>query len=263
MEHLLDALLIAFIPAAAVLLAAALYCLLPGRVTCKRKTRRALGWVLALFLAVSRLQLAGEFTLAMFGLAWRAWVRSLFAGALGLLTFLGVFQILGCYLEQRDTLQLAHQIVVGISGLVVIAYLVTVGLPSWFLALRPERTVAWRAWLVSFLQGAALVLVVVWTLLVGLSVLCRDEAYSVVRKIILGVSICVVIGSAVTEGLFFWTFSTVEERVVASQDRTLVEEDRGFLDPFYVYYEYHGPLVRGMRSVDVGVPYGECLQEDE
>lgn len=62
---------------------------------------------------------------------------------------------------------------------------------------------------------------------------------------------------------FFWTFSTVEERVVASQDRTLVEEDRGFLDPFYVYYEYHGPLVRGARSVDVGVPYGECLQEDE
>ena len=122
---------------------------------------------------------------------------------------------------------------------------------------------AWRAWLVSFLQGAALVLVVVWTLLVGLSVLCRDEAYSVVRKVILGVSICVVIGSAVTEGLFFWTFSTVEERVVASQDRTLVEEDRGFLDPFYVYYEYHSPLVRGARSVDVGVPYGECLQEDE
>lgn len=166
-------------------------------------------------------------------------------------------------MEQRDTPRLAHQIVVGVSGLVVIAYLVTVGLPSWFLAIRPERTVTWRAWLVSFLQGAALVLVVVWTLLVGLSVLCRDEAYSVVRKIILGVSTCVVIGSAVTEGLFFWTFSTVEERVVASQDRTLVEEDRGFLDPFYVYYEYHGPLVRGARSVDVGVLYGECLQEDE
>ena len=190
MEHLLDALLTAFIPAAAVLLAAALYCLLPGRVTCKRKARRALGWVLALFLAVSILQLAGEFTLAMFGLAWRAWVRSLFAGALGLLTFLGVFQILGCYLEQRDTPRLAHQIVVGVSGLVVIAYLATVGLSNWFLSLRPERTVAWR-------------------------------------------------------------------------DRTLVEEDQGFLDPFYVYYEYHGPLVRGARSVDVGVPYGECLKEDE
>ena len=48
MEHLLDALLTVFIPAAAVLLAAALYCLLPGRVACKRKARRALGWVLAL-----------------------------------------------------------------------------------------------------------------------------------------------------------------------------------------------------------------------
>ena len=50
---------------------------------------------------------------------------------------------------------------------------------------------------------------------------------------------------------------------MAWRDRTLVEEDQGFLDPFYVYYEYHGPLVRGARSVDVGVPYGECLQEDE
>ena len=122
---------------------------------------------------------------------------------------------------------------------------------------------AWRAWLVSFLQGAALVLAVVWTLLVGLSALCRDEAYSVVRKVILGVSICVVIGSAVTEGLFFWAFSAVEERVVTYQDQMLVEEDRGFLDHLYVYYEYYGPLVRGARSVDVGVPYGECLQEDE
>lgn len=190
MEHLLDALLTVFIPAAAVLLAAAVYCLLPGRVACEPKSRRALGWVLVLFLAVSLLQLTGEFTLAMFGLAWRAWVRSLFAGALGLLAFFGVFQTLDCYLEQRDTLQLAHQIVVGISGLVVIAYLVTVGLPSWFLAIHPERTVTWR-------------------------------------------------------------------------DQTLVEEDRGFLDHLYVYYEYYGPLVRGARSVDVGVPYGECLQEDE
>ena len=184
MEHLLDALLTVFIPAAAV------YCLLPGRVACKPKSRRALGWVLALFLAVSLLQLAGEFTLAMFGLAWRAWVRSLFAGALGLLTFLGVFQILGCYLEQRDTPRLAHQIVVGVSGLVVIAYLVTVGLPSWFLAIRPERTVTWR-------------------------------------------------------------------------DRTLVEEDQGFLDPDYVYYAWHGPLVRGLEPLELGLEYGECLQEDE
>ena len=74
MEHLLDALLTVFIPAAAVLLAAAVYCLLPGRVACEPKSRRALGWVLVLFLAVSLLQLTGEFTLAMFGLAWRPWV---------------------------------------------------------------------------------------------------------------------------------------------------------------------------------------------
>lgn len=186
MEHLLDALLTVFFPAAAVTLAAALYCLLPGRVACKRKARRALGWVLALFLAVSLLQLAGEFTLAMFGLAWRAWVRSLFAGALGLLAFFGVFQTLDCYLEQRDTLQLAHQIVVGISGLVVIAYLVTVGLPSWFLAIRPERTVTWR-------------------------------------------------------------------------DRTLVEEDQGFLDPDYVYYAWRGPLARGLEPLELGLEYGERL----
>ena len=186
MEHLLDALLTVFFPAGGVTRAGALYCLRPGRVACKRKARRALGWVLALFLAVSLLQLAGEFTLAMFGLAWRAWVRSLFAGALGLLAFFGVFQTLDCYLEQRDTLQLAHQIVVGISGLVVIAYLVTVGLPSWFLAIRPERTVTWR-------------------------------------------------------------------------DRTLVEEDQGFLDPDYVYYAWRGPLARGLEPLELGLEYGERL----
>lgn len=107
-------------------------------------------------------------------------------GALGLLTFLGVFQILGCYLEQRDTPRLAHQIVVGVSGLVVIAYLVTVGLPSWFLAIRPERTVTWR-------------------------------------------------------------------------DRTLVEEDQGFLDPDYIYYAWHGPLVRGLEPLELGLEYGERL----
>ena len=190
MEHLLDALLTVFIPAAAVTLAAAVYCLLPGRVACKRKPRRTLGWMLALFLAAFLLQLAGEFTLAMFGLAWRAWVRSLFGGAMGLLACFGVFQILGCCLEQRDTPRLAHQIVVGISGLVVVAYLVTVGLPSWFLSLRPERTVTWR-------------------------------------------------------------------------DRTLVEEDQGFLDPDYVYYAWHGPLVRGLEPLELGLEYGECLQEDE
>ena len=190
MEHLLDALLTVFIPAAAVLLAAALYCLLPGRALCKRESRRTLGGALLLFLTVSLLQLAGELILAMFGLAWRAWVRSLFAGALGLLAFFGVFQTLDCYLEQRDTPRLAHQIVVGVSGLVVIAYLVTVGLPSWFFALRPERTVTWR-------------------------------------------------------------------------DQTLVEEDQGFLDPDYVYYAWHGPLVRGLEPLDLGMEYGEDLQEAE
>lgn len=51
--------------------------------------------------------------------------------------------------------------------------------------LAGERVLAvlgltWRAWLSSFLQGAALVLVVVGTLLVGLSVLCRDKAYPIV-----------------------------------------------------------------------------------
>ena len=190
MEHLLDALLAVFIPAAAVLLAAAVYCLLPGRVACKPKSRRALGWVLALFLAVSLLQLAGEFTLAMFGLAWRAWVRSLFAGALGLLTFLGVFQILGCYLEQRDTPRPAHQIVIGVSGLVVIAYLVTVGLPSWFLAIRPERTVTWR-------------------------------------------------------------------------DRTLVEEDQGFLGTCFAYYPRVGPLLKERESVYVTYEVEKRLCPDQ
>lgn len=145
MGSALDVLRAAFVPGAAVLLAAALYCLLlPGRVPCGRKSRRTLGWVLVLLLAVSFLQLAGEFVLARFGLAWRAWVRTLFAGVLGLLAFFGVFQTLTCYQERKDAFRLAHQIVVGISGLVAIACLATAGLPSWFLSLRPERTVTWQ-----------------------------------------------------------------------------------------------------------------------
>ena len=118
--------------------------------------------------------------------------------------------------------------------------------------LAGERVLAvlgltWRAWLSSFLQGAALVLVVVGTLMVGLSVLCRDKAYPIVRQIVLGVSICVLIGSAATIGLFAWGFSRTGERVITYQGQTLVEEDHSFLDSHYVYYVYHGPLVRGLE----------------
>ena len=41
--------------------------------------------------------------------------------------------------------------------------------------------------------------------------------------------------------------------------RTLVEEDQGFLDPDYVYYAWHGPLVRGLEPLELGLEYGERL----
>ena len=40
------------------------------------------------------------------------------------------------------------------------------------------------------------------------------------------------------------------------RDRTLVEEDQGFPDPDDVYYAWHGPLVRGLEPLDLGLEYG-------
>ena len=182
MESLWSVFVCAAAAAAAVLLAAALSCLLPGKAACRGKPRRTLVWVLVLLAAVLLLWLAGERILAVFGLAWRSWVRSLLTGALGLLALFGIFQTAECYLAQSHTDRLAGQIVVGVSVLVVTGCLVTVGLPGWFLSLHPERTVSW-------------------------------------------------------------------------QGQTLLEEDSGFLDPAYSYYEYHGPLVRGLEAV--GNRWGE------
>ena len=50
-----------------------------------------------------------------------------------------------------------------------------------------------------------------------------------------------------------------EERVVEYEGQTLVEVDRSFLDPWYVYYAYHGPLVRGNEILYDGPtpPWGD------
>lgn len=42
-----------------------------------------------------------------------------------------------------------------------------------------------------------------------------------------------------------------EERVVTWEDRQVVEVDRSWLDPCYVYYDDRGPLVRGTDSLAV------------
>ena len=39
------------------------------------------------------------------------------------------------------------------------------------------------------------------------------------------------------------------ERVVKYQGQTLLEVDKGFLDPWYSCYAYYGPLVRGMERI--------------
>ena len=42
------------------------------------------------------------------------------------------------------------------------------------------------------------------------------------------------------------------ERVVKYQGQTLLEVDKGFLDPWYSCYAYCGPLVRGTERVQGG-----------
>ena len=50
--------------------------------------------------------------------------------------------------------------------------------------------------------------------------------------------------------LGFVTFAlATEERVVDWPEQKVVEVDRSWLDPCYVYYEYRGPLVRGAGAL--------------
>lgn len=51
-------------------------------------------------------------------------------------------------------------------------------------------------------------------------------------------------------GPFFviWGFGG-EERVLGHQGQTLLEVDESWLDPYYCYYSYHGPLVRGTERI--------------
>lgn len=42
------------------------------------------------------------------------------------------------------------------------------------------------------------------------------------------------------------------ERVVEYQGQTLLEVDESWLDPYYCYYAYHGPLVRGIERLYEG-----------
>ena len=58
---------------------------------------------------------------------------------------------------------------------------------------------------------------------------------------------------ALTIGFILFIFSVGEtDRVVEYQGEILVEVDKSFLDPWYIYYPYHGPLVRGNTPVYAG-----------
>lgn len=61
-----------------------------------------------------------------------------------------------------------------------------------------------------------------------------------------GLSLCAVLTLGVPLAVFSYDN---HERVVEYRGQTLVETDEGFLDPEYHYYVYHGPLLRGNRSL--------------
>ena len=50
-------------------------------------------------------------------------------------------------------------------------------------------------------------------------------------------------------GLFAAFAYDNQERIIQYQGQTLVEEDKSFLDPHYVYYIGFGPLLRSRESV--------------
>lgn len=59
---------------------------------------------------------------------------------------------------------------------------------------------------------------------------------------------------ALTFGFIMLVFSTGNsERVIEYQGETLLEVDESFLDPWYSYYSYHGPLVRGNKIIHSGM----------
>ena len=63
------------------------------------------------------------------------------------------------------------------------------------------------------------------------------------------IALLMLLTCSVTIGPFLLAFSHTPERVLEVQGQTLVEEDKSFLDPHYVYYIGFGPLLRSRESV--------------
>ena len=107
---------------------------------------------------------------------------------------------------------------------------------------------SWRRWVQTAFGVAALVLGMAGAFL---TVHCGAErrAGRLWHEAAVGIALLMLLACSVTIGPFLLAFSHTPERVLEVQGQTLVEEDKSFLDPHYVYYIGFGPLLRSRESV--------------
>lgn len=113
---------------------------------------------------------------------------------------------------------------------------------------------SWRRWVQTAFGVAALVLGMAGAFL---TVHCGAErrAGRLWHEAAVGIALLMLLACSVTIGPFLLAFSHTPERVLEVQGQTLVEEDKSFLDPHYVYYIGFGPLLREQRiRLERGIP---------
>ncbi len=127
--------------------------------------------------------------------------------------------------------------------------LLTLALGGWLLA-RAE--LEWRGWVICVLYHAALAGVagIMVCIVRCLGQLMEERRKWLRRCWTAAVSAAGVWLLLMAALLGFVTFAlATEERVVDWPEQKVVEVDRSWLDPCYVYYEYRGPLVRGAGAL--------------
>ena len=117
---------------------------------------------------------------------------------------------------------------------------------------------AWRTVPLKVLMAVIMISGVIGILFLAAAILSMQfsELAPVLRVLCKLVTIAcsaLVLYFALTFGVVLFFFSAGEtDRVVEYQGEVLVEVDRSFLDPWYVYYPYHGPLFRGNAAFHTG-----------
>lgn len=115
-------------------------------------------------------------------------------------------------------------------------------------ALLKLMGLAWRSWVRTAFGVAALVLGLASAFL---TVRCGAErrAGRLWHQAAVGIALLMLLTCSVTISPLLLAFSCAPERVLTVQGQTLVEEDRSFLDPYYLYYIGFGPLLRSREPV--------------